>query len=109
MKDSSRNIKFHYMYRDGANYKQHAEIVFTNPENLEIEEIESELRARFISSEYFTPKDVGIPALQLYAYDAEIDHDWHEMTELTFTDEKPTDNRSITEFIASFSRPSPFH
>jgi hypothetical protein len=35
------NIKFTYLYRDAANYKQYNELVFANPNELPIQKIQS--------------------------------------------------------------------
>ena len=35
------SIKFNYLYRDGSNYKSWGKVVFRNPEQLALDEIEA--------------------------------------------------------------------
>lgn len=39
-----RNVKFVYLYRDGANYKIWSDVVFENPDGLSLNEIDRSLR-----------------------------------------------------------------
>jgi hypothetical protein len=38
------NIRFAYMYRDAGNYKQHGEIIFSNKNQLVLDEVEKQIR-----------------------------------------------------------------
>jgi hypothetical protein len=75
------NVKFCYKYRDGANYKKYNEIVFANPLNRTLEEIECIILQKLIEGEWFVDKDWEIPDLHFkeYVWDTGIDHDWHEL------------------------------
>ncbi|MGE0638141.1 MAG: hypothetical protein AB7G44_12685 [Bacteroidia bacterium] len=94
------NIKFNYMYRDGANYKQFGSVIFANPSNLTLEIIETKIRETLIDGEFFEPLKLDIPNVRVYPYDPEIDHDWFEFENVEQTDKSPTDKRTIAEFIA---------
>jgi len=47
------NIKPGYQYRDGANYKQHHEVVLANPHELPPEEIQKIITANLIDAPNF--------------------------------------------------------
>ena len=62
------NIKFSYLYRDGANYKQFNKIVFNNPTNLTLLEIEAAINAKLIDNQWFVAIDWGLPDLHFKEY-----------------------------------------
>lgn len=95
------NIKFNYLYRDAGNYKTHDFIIFTNPEKLKLDFIESELRKRLIDSEFFDPTKLRISKIRHLgsAYDEQLDHSWNEFSSIEMTNEAATDKRSIEEFM----------
>jgi hypothetical protein len=35
------NIKFNYLYRDGGNYKNYSSVIFRNPTNTDLAELEA--------------------------------------------------------------------
>ncbi len=47
------NIKFSYRYRDFANYKRHNEVVFSNPSNKSIQEVEQFIKAHLFDDKLF--------------------------------------------------------
>jgi hypothetical protein len=93
------NLKLNYMYRDGANYKQFDSVVFTNPSFITPRKAAQKLKEKLISNEFFIPQDWGLPRLQKYAYDPEIDHEWHEFESFEWTDEDMTHDREISDFL----------
>ena len=98
MTDLKPNIIFNYLYRDGSNFKQFGSIIFTNQNNLSIEEINSILSSQLIDEEYFDHKKFGIPSLFFKNRNVD-DHNWHEYQNIEITDENPTDKRTIEEFL----------
>ena len=92
------NIKFRYQYRDGANYKNHGKIIFTNNFNLSIEEITKRITNRLISGEFFYSDQFGVTDLHFEKWDNEYDHLWHEFVDVEKTDEL-NDQDDIKEFI----------
>jgi hypothetical protein len=97
------NIKFNYLYRDGANYKSWGEVVFTNPEQLTVNEIELRLIDAFLPDNRFIASQVSIPEKFLFAGGklTKSDHCYHEFDIVEICEEDPTDelNRSITDFL----------
>ena len=41
-------VKFNYLYRDAGNYKSWGELIFSNPDGLNLKEIDRQLRMKFI-------------------------------------------------------------
>lgn len=94
-------IQFNYLYRDAGNFKQFGSVVFDNYQCIPIEEIENQLRATLIDGQYFVAAKVGVPDLWISAYDAEMDHGWHEFEGLGAIDSNSdnVDSRDITTFL----------
>ncbi len=90
MSDSNHNIKLHYLYRDGANYKQYHYEVYTNVQGLSLEEIERRLRAQLIDGEWFYNHNWDLKDLHHHPWDNSIDHTWHEFDCIECTDEPPS-------------------
>jgi hypothetical protein len=78
------NVKFHYLYRDGSNYKKWAEVVFCNADDLPPELIRKQLRRSFLEDGLFVAHQVRIPEVFLAAEDqlTEDDHCFHEFAEV---------------------------
>ena len=100
------NIKFFYLYRDGANYKNFNEVVFCNPLNLPIEKIEEAIQKSLIDGQWFYAKKWNLPDLHFkeYTWDTKIDHDWHEFEGLEQTEESVTESISIEDFLSRLSQ-----
>lgn len=101
--DFMSNIKFVYLYRNGANYKSWGEVVFTNLDQLTLNEIQSKLIAAFLPDKLFVAHQVSIPEKFLFIDGkfTEFDHCYHEFESIELCKEKPTDSlgRSITDFL----------
>lgn len=80
------NIKFSYLYRDGANYKNHRFIILNNPTNVALAELESIIHQKLIDGTWFYADKWNLPDLHFSAWDNEIDHTWHEFDAIEFTD-----------------------
>lgn len=95
------NIKFNYRYRDAGNYKTYGFVIFCNPDNLELHNIEDAIRKNLIDEEFFDPKTLKVPPLRHsgFKYDAESDHSWNEFDSVEETLDHVTDNRSINELM----------
>ncbi|MBS1527442.1 MAG: hypothetical protein JST19_17475 [Bacteroidetes bacterium] len=59
------NIKFSYLYRDGGNYKKFDSVVFPNPDNRNLSEIESLIRSKLIDETWFYADEWRVPELFL--------------------------------------------
>ncbi|MCG3167897.1 MAG: hypothetical protein POELPBGB_03697 [Bacteroidia bacterium] len=93
------NIEFNYMYRDGANYKQFGSVVFVNPDNISVAEIEMQIKELLIDGEFFDYKKWSIPSIHKYPYDSEIDHDWYTFEGLLTTENSANDKRTVRDFL----------
>ena len=97
------NIKFNYLYRDGANFKSWDEVVFKNPEHLTLEEIASRLIDAFLPDKLFVAHQITIPEKFLFANGkfTKFDHCYHEFDSVEICQENPTDGLrcSINDFL----------
>jgi hypothetical protein len=98
------NVKFHYLYRDGSNYKKWADIVFSNADELSTETVTTGLREGFLEEGIFIAHQVHVPEVFL-ALDDELtpdDHCFHEFDSVESTSDVANDpsGRSIREFMA---------
>ena len=89
------NIKFNYLYRDGGNYKTYGSVVFANPENYSLAELEAAIRARLIDGLWFYTHQWGVPDLHTHPWDNKLDHSFHEFESLEFTEEETDINENI--------------
>ena len=100
------NILFCYKYRDGANYKQYNEIVFSNPLKREVKEIEIRIKEKLIDGLWFVADKWDIPNqfFKEYIWDNEIDHNWHEFDGIKETEEEVTEKNTIEDFILAIKK-----
>jgi hypothetical protein len=98
-----KNIKFIYLYRDGANFKNWGEIVFANPENFELKEITKKLTTSFLPDKLFIASQVSIPEKFLFLNGkfTKSDHCYHEFDCVETCEEKSNDSlgRSISDLL----------
>ena len=99
MEATFKNIRFHYKYRDAANFKEYGSIIFNNFNQVSLELIHEKLKEVLIDQEYFIPQTCKVPLIHSFTYDPELDHEWYELDYLEKTNEDSTDKRSIEEFI----------
>lgn len=117
------NVKLHYLYRDGSNYKSHATAVFVNPNQLQTKTIWRMLTTAVSDvtllpdMPYFRPEWVGLPTAFLfeqspYSRNAD-DHFWHELSGVEETAESCAANLylPIEAFIQELAQThkNPFH
>jgi len=102
------NIRFEYLYRDAGNFKKWGEIIFSNPNNIDIELVESMAKKVLIDESYFVANKANIPDLHFEHYNEQLDHGWHEMHTFQSTNETPNDQhqRTIDEFFHSLQEAS---
>ena len=96
------NIKFEYIYRDAANYKQFGQIVLHNRARTEIQELTERLRQYLIDSEFFESQRIDVPKLEVHKFDAELDHGWYEFDCFSNTTEALDRNIDVIDFIKFF-------
>lgn len=102
MSDSNTNIQFEYLYRDAANYKNYGSVVFANPSNLSIAEIERQIRQHLIDGEFIDIAGLGIPHLYFDNL-TENDHTWREFVAVEVTEEKDVEGKVIEAFLEIFN------
>lgn len=81
------NIKFSYLYRDSGNYKQFGSVVFADPGDFSLTEIENLIRLRLIDELWFYANEWQVPDLFLESFDPYNDPTWHEFESIEFTNE----------------------
>jgi hypothetical protein len=96
------NIKFNYLYRDGANYKNWSDVTFFNPDDLTIDLLTEDFRGAF-DDNLFIAHQVRIP--EVFSFPDGVtsdDHCYHEFDSIEITEDIPNDLfvRSIGEFLA---------
>ena len=91
-----------YLYRDGGNHKQHAEVVF--PGAILPEETDR-LFAACRDQQFFIPHPVGLADLQwqLPGFPNEDDYVWHELLDVDACTGPPRALRDIHAFVAQFT------
>ncbi len=72
----SELIRFNYLYRDSENWKKFGRKLFSNPEQLSLEEIGQKIRQNLIDQEYFYPEQVGIKKFKFHRH--WDDYSWYE-------------------------------
>jgi hypothetical protein len=81
------HFRLHYLYRDAHNYKRHGSVLFTNPNNRSLEELETIIRTHLIDGEWFIHTKWQVPDLHFAQFNFETDHQWHEFNSLEYTDQ----------------------
>lgn len=91
------------MYRDGANYKNYNELVFENPDNLSVDDIDKQIRKHLIDNTWFVADNWHIPNMffEDYTWNNEIDHTYHEYCQVIPSDESKNQPKTILEFLKS--------
>lgn len=97
------NIRFNYLYRDGANYKSWGEVIFSNLEKISLDEIEEKLLKAFLPDKQFVASQIAIPDKFLFSGGkfTKHDHCYHEFDCIEVCEEDSTDDlgRSIAVFL----------
>jgi hypothetical protein len=102
------NVEFAYLYRDGGNYKKWGRVVFSNPDRLNSDSLEVEVRLAFLKDGLFIAGQIRVPEVFLYtggqlSFD---DHCYHELDGLRQTAAAANDahRRSISGFLVEVNR-----
>ncbi len=80
------NIKFSYLYRDAGNYKNFGYVVFANPTNMGLPEIEHHLKKHLIDGCWFYAEAWQLPDLR-FPHTTPSDPTWHEFEGVEYTNE----------------------
>lgn len=103
-----QNVRFRYLYRDGNNFKNRAEIVFRDPDNVDLKRTKQTLERAFESDGLFIADQIRVP--EVFLYDAcqayAEDHCFHEFCSLERTADHANDrfNRSVRQFLVEVRR-----
>ena len=92
------NIQLCYLYRDGANYKTHDAVTFSNTGNLSLQHIKDTISKSLIDGSWFYASKWQLPDLHFEDWDEEIDHNWHEFDSIEETDDTEV-KEDITVFL----------
>ncbi|TFF33503.1 hypothetical protein [Mucilaginibacter psychrotolerans] len=102
------NIKFNYRYRDAGNYKNHGWVVFDNPHNVELRDLETLIQTKLIDETYFYVDQWLLPDLHFSIWNNQLDHTWHEFESIEHTNEAPNTAFSLTDFMSAIEKVKPF-
>jgi hypothetical protein len=92
------------MYRCGGNYKNHGQVIFSNPNNKSLELVNAVItQALQYEEPWFYVNDWKLPDLHFEKWDNELDHTFHEFESIEYTNNPPNDTRSIEEFLEQLS------
>lgn len=92
------NIKFSYLYRDGANYKNFGSVVFKGDDQIRLQDLEGLVKSKLISGCWFYATQWKLPDLHFGFWDEELDHGFHEFEMIEYTDDNPDFLLSLSEF-----------
>jgi len=93
------NIKFNYLYSDGANYKNYSFIIFENSQEVSIKYLHNLIQSKLISETWFYVDQWKLPDLHFGTWDNEIDHTFHEFESIEYTSEAPNTQLTLKKFI----------
>ncbi|MDT0650585.1 hypothetical protein [Autumnicola edwardsiae] len=99
MKSVPSNLKLKYLYRDDGNYKIFGSIVLRNATGISPAEAANLLQEKLIDREYFYPSDAQIPLFEEHNICGNEFTGWYEFDEFSFTEEKPSNNRTLGKFL----------
>jgi hypothetical protein len=95
----SEVIRFNYLHRDSGNWKKFGSKIFSNPEQLRLDEIEQIIRENLIDHEYFYPDQVGIKKFKFHRY--LDDYSWYEFESIEIIENNGPPNKELNP-ISSF-------
>jgi hypothetical protein len=98
------NIKFNYLYRDGANYKNHGFTIFENPQNIKLDDLLQLIQSKLIDKTWFYVDQWQLPDLHFGTWDNEIDHTWHEFENVEYTTEPANVSLELVDFITAIKK-----
>ena len=103
------NVQFTYLYRDAGNYKLWGAAVFSNKDDVDLENLEQDFRKMLIDSEFFYAERSTLPELSFDSYDRMLDHEWYEYHSMEDTAEVVNEKlkRDFEELNAQLKIASP--
>ncbi len=99
-------LEIHYLYRDAANYKQHASVVVPNPKGLTPDKVKAALLQFFAADQvwpdilHFRPEDLGWPTAFFENHDEDGDDlSLHELEIIADTDRQTTAHHELPDWL----------
>jgi hypothetical protein len=93
------NTLINYQYRDASNYKEFDTVIIRG--QLSLNDIEKYLYEK----EFFIPSEIGLKDLQPEILNQD-DHIWHEILEVSHTNDEATVKITAEKVISNFRRAS---
>jgi len=93
------NIKFNYLYRDNSNYKNYGSVVFANPDNVDLSELEALIKSKLDDYTWFHAHEWKLPEIYFSWCDFQNDPTWHEFEFVTYSKMPVNAPISLSEFI----------
>jgi hypothetical protein len=93
------NIKFNYLYRCSGNYKKISSIIFSNPDHVELSELETLIKSKLIYGEWFYAEEWKLPEVFTDMVDFRVDPTWHEFESVEYVDEAPNGAFDLKAFV----------
>ena len=97
------NLQLSYLYRDFGNYKNFGSVVFANPTNELLEDIEHRVKKYLIDGCWFYPEEWKLPDLKFDPTNPS-DPTWHEFESLEYTGLHANSALSLQEFMLSIEK-----
>lgn len=98
------NIKFNYLYRDSGNFKKYGSVIFANPNNIDLSELETLIKSKLIDETWFYAEEWGVPDVFTKMIDFRIDPTWHEFESAEYTTERAGMEFKLPAFIDAMSQ-----
>ena len=98
------NVKFNYLYRCSGNYKKFTSVIFANPANIELSELETLIKSKLIWETWFYAEEWKLPEIFTDIVDFRIDPTWHEFESVEYTDEVPNTSLTFQDFISTIAK-----
>jgi hypothetical protein len=98
------NIKFSYFYRDGGNYKKYDNVIFANPDNVDLSELEILIHSKLIDDTWFYADEWKLPELFFDTFHFRVDPTWHEFESIKYADEAANSIVALDVFIEAIRK-----
>jgi hypothetical protein len=98
------NIKFNYLYRDSANYKKFGFVIFNNPTNRGLTELETLIKSKLVGETWFYAHEWKLQELFSSFFDFRVDPTWHEFESVEYTNEPANIDLNLKKFIATIEK-----
>ena len=98
------NIKFNYLYRCSGNYKKFISVIFSNPNEVPVSELEILIKSKLIWDTWFYAEAWQLPEVFTDIVDFRVDPTWHEFECIEYTDEAANATADLENFIAAIKK-----